>query len=89
MEEKVNHPSHYNTNNPQIVFRDANKQPHLAIVECIDVIRNMPTWKGNAIKYLWRCGLKKEAGMTDTEKELEDLNKAMWYIQDRINQIKV
>jgi hypothetical protein len=28
---------------------------------------------GNAVKYIWRCDLKKDA--------MEDLNKAIWYIQ--------
>jgi hypothetical protein len=31
---------------------------------------------GNAVKYIWRCDLKKDA--------MEDLNKAIWYIQREI-----
>jgi hypothetical protein len=31
---------------------------------------------GNAVKYIWRCDLKKDA--------IEDLNKAVWYIQREI-----
>jgi hypothetical protein len=31
---------------------------------------------GNAVKYIWRCDLKQDA--------IEDLKKAIWYIQDEI-----
>jgi hypothetical protein len=31
---------------------------------------------GNAIKYIWRCGLKKDA--------IEDLKKAVWYVEREI-----
>lgn len=57
-------------------------------IECIDVVRYMPFWKGNAIKYLWRAGIKQEVGKSDVDKEIEDLEKAIWYINDRINQLK-
>lgn len=70
----VEHPKHYNS--------------HPSGIECIDIVRHYCFDIGNAIKYLWRCGLKKEEGMTDKEKEVEDLQKAAWYINDRINQIK-
>ena len=33
-------------------------------------------------------GLKKEQGLEDRQKEIEDLKKAMWYINDRINQLQ-
>ncbi len=36
----------------------------------------------NAIKYLWRAGLK------DSDNEIQDLEKAMWYINDKIEQLK-
>lgn len=57
-------------------------------IECIEVVRNMPFWKGNAVKYLWRAGSKEELGKSNINKEIEDLEKAKWYIQDRINQLK-
>lgn len=66
--ENVNHPSHYNQ--------------HPAGVECIDVIRHYTCDIANAIKYLWRAGLKEDADKTGSEKELEDLKKALWYIND-------
>jgi hypothetical protein len=69
--EMVNHPNHYN-NNP-------------SGIECIDVIRHMNFNVGNAVKYLWRAGVK------DDKTHIEDLEKASWYIQDeikRINELK-
>ena len=66
--EQVNHPRHYNL--------------HPAGVECIDVIRHYTCDIANAIKYLWRAGLKPEMGKDDAEKEIEDLKKALWYIED-------
>ena len=35
-----------------------------------------------------RAGLKKEMGLEDREKEIEDLKKAIFYINDRIAQIE-
>lgn len=66
--ENVNHPKHYNS--------------HPAGIECIDIIRHYTCDIANAIKYLWRAGLKAELGKDDADKEIEDLNKALWYIQD-------
>jgi hypothetical protein len=39
----------------------------------------------NALKYLWRAGLKPEMGKADVDKEIEDLRKALWYIEDYQN----
>ena len=65
--EHVNHPAHYQR-------KDG--------IECIDIIRHYTCDIANAIKYLWRAGLKTEMGMEDAEKEIEDLKKALWYIFD-------
>lgn len=86
--DMVNHPSHYTTNLPFIIFKYADKYIKKTI-ECIDVIRNMPAWKGNVIKYTWRAGLKKDAAMEDIDKEIEDLEKAQWYLMDRVNQLRL
>ena len=86
--DMVNHPSHYTTNLPFTIFKYAGKYIKKTI-ECIDVIRNMPAWKGNVIKYTWRAGLKKDAAMEDIDKEIEDLEKAQWYLMDRVNQLRV
>ena len=84
--DMVNHPSHYTTNLPFIIFRYSGKYIKKTI-ECIDVIRNMSAWKGNVIKYTWRAGLKKDAALEDIDKEIEDLKKAKWYLDDRIEQL--
>lgn len=82
MDNRVNHPEYYN-NGPYIII-EGKKIP----IECIDVIRDMPTWKGNAIKYLWREGDKQEEGLTSVQKEIEDLEKAIWYINNKIETLK-
>lgn len=61
---------------------------HPSGVQCIDITRHYCFSVGNAIKYLWRAGLKTEEGLQDREKEIEDLRKAIWYINDRIDQLK-
>lgn len=74
MENRVNHPDYYNS--------------HPSGIECIDIIRYYCFDIGNAMKYLWRAGLKKEMGLDEKQKEIEDLNKAIWYIKDRIKQLE-
>jgi hypothetical protein len=54
---------------------------HPSGVECIEITRHMGFNLGNVMKYIWRAGLK-DAEVTD--KDLEDLKKAMWYLQDEI-----
>lgn len=61
---------------------------HPSGVECINITRHYCFSIGNAIKYLWRAGLKTEEGLQNREKEIEDLRKAIWYINDRIEQLK-
>lgn len=66
--DAVNNPQHYTT-------RPSG-------VECIDITEHHDFCIGNAIKYLWRAGLKGEGT------EVEDLKKAMWYINRKINQLE-
>lgn len=61
--DMVNHPPHYTS--------------HPSGVECITITEHMTFCVGNAIKYLWRAGLK---GKSD----IEDLRKALWYIDREI-----
>jgi len=61
-QDSVNHPSHY--------------KGHPSGIECIQVTEHMGFNLGNAVKYIWRCDLKKDA--------IEDLEKAAWYIQREI-----
>ena len=66
--EAVNHPSHYNSDTSG--------------VECIDIVKHRNFCVGNAIKYLWRAGLKSEST------QIEDLEKAKWYIDCEIQRLK-
>lgn len=61
--DAVNNPKHY-TNHP-------------SGIECIQVTEHMGFNLGNAMKYIWRCDLKKDA--------IEDLKKARWYLDREIN----
>jgi hypothetical protein len=58
----VDHPPHYNS--------------HPSGVECIDIVEHYGFNVGNAIKYLWRAGLKGDS--------IEDLRKAAWYCRREI-----
>lgn len=72
--DAVNHPKHYTS--------------HPSGVECIDVTKHYNFQIGNAMKYLWRQGLKDEAGLDPVEKQIQDCEKAIWYIQSYINDLK-
>ena len=54
---------------------------HPAGIECITVTEWMNFNIGNAIKYLWRAGFKSK----DTE--IQDLQKAIWYINREIDRL--
>lgn len=71
--ENIEHPKHYNS--------------HPSGIECITIARHYCFSIGNAIKYLWRAGLKHDSSMSDIDKEIEDLKKAIWYINDRIEEL--
>lgn len=73
--DRVNHPSHYTW------LKDK------CGIEVIDITRHMDFCLGNAVKYILRAGHKSEEGMSDTQKEVEDLEKAIFYIRDRIHQL--
>lgn len=49
---------------------------HPSGVECIQITEHMNFNLGNAIKYIWRADLK--------GKDIQDLEKAVWYIQREI-----
>lgn len=68
--DPVNNPPHYNQSEAKC---ECGRR-----IECIDVTRHMNFNVGNAIKYLWRCDLKNSP--------VEDLRKAIWYINDEIKQ---
>jgi hypothetical protein len=62
MKDMVNHPPHYTD--------------HPSGIECIQVTEAFNFCVGNAIKYLWRAGLKDDT--------IQDLRKAIWYIEREI-----
>lgn len=72
VDHRVEHPSYY-------------KDP--SGVECITVARYRDFNIGNALKYLWRAGFKTEEGISDIDKQIEDLQKAIFYIKDEINKL--
>lgn len=60
--DPVEYPNHYTS--------------HPSGVECIQVTEHMGFNLGNAVKYIWRCDLKRDA--------IEDLRKARFYIDREI-----
>lgn len=66
MSDAVNHPPHYTS--------------HPSGVECITVTEHMNFNLGNAVKYIWRVGLKSKDPVTD-------LQKARWYIDREIARV--
>jgi len=65
MDDPVNHPAHYTS--------------HPSGVEAIDITRHMNFNLGNAVKYIWRAGLKGDS--------IEDLQKACFYISDELERL--
>jgi len=51
-------------------------------IECMDVVKHFDFCTGNAIKYLWRAGAK------DPSKTIEDLQKAVYYINTLIKDLE-
>lgn len=74
--DNVEHPKHYSW------LKD------LCNVEPIDICRQLPFNRGNAIKYILRCGVKVDANMSVADKAIEDLEKAIFYLKDEIKRIK-
>ena len=63
----VNHPPHYTA--------------HPSGVECITVTEHMNFNLGNAVKYIWRAGIKSDTPIIDLEK-------AAWYINREIARLR-
>lgn len=57
---------------------------HPSGVECIDVVEHLDFCIGNAIKYMWRSGLKVSGNLSDIESEIQDLKKSIYYINRKI-----
>lgn len=63
-----------------VVQRPKHYNVHPSGLEAIDLCEHLTFNLGNAVKYIWRAGLKND--------EVEDLKKALWYIkreQERID----
>ena len=75
-DNKVEHPSHYTW------------LKNLCGIEVIDITRHMNFNLGNVIKYVLRAGHKSEKGYSDKEKQIEDLKKAKFYINDEIKRLE-
>ncbi len=56
---------------------------HPSGVEQIEITEHMNFCIGNAMKYLWRSGNKGSAG-----DEIQDLKKAVWYINREIERLE-
>ena len=65
--DPVNHPAHY--------------VAHPSGVECVEIAEHFNFNVGNAVKYLWRAGLK-------SPNALEDLRKARWYVDRAIERME-
>ena len=76
--DRVNSPSHYNY---------AEGENALEVIDIIEMF-NLNFSRGNAIKYVLRAGHKDEQGLDAVVKEIEDLNKACWYLQREIKNLK-
>lgn len=51
-------------------------------VEVIDLTKHMNFCRGNAVKYIARAGLK------NPDTEIEDLRKAIWYLECEIERLE-
>lgn len=74
-EEMANHPNHYAW------------LKELCGIEPIDICRHLDFNCGSAIKYLLRKG-KKEMNLSEREQRVQNLSKAIFYLQDEIDMIK-
>jgi hypothetical protein len=69
-EKKLSSSAHDPVNSPK------HYTGHPSGIECIQVTEHMSFCLGNAVKYIWRADLKQNT--------VEDLQKAVWYINREI-----
>lgn len=67
-----------NVNHPSHYGGEDNPYEAIKVIEAW----NLGFCLGNAVKYISRAGKK------DKSKEVEDLEKAVWYLQREINRLK-
>ena len=75
-DDMVNNPSHY------IWLKEK------CGIEVIDITRHFDFDLGNSLKYIMRAGHKHDSSITDKDKTIQDLEKAIFYLNDEINLIK-
>lgn len=82
-QDKIN-PSHYKPTPKH------DRQIWLSELQVIDIIElfDLNYHRGNVAKYMFRAGRKGELGYTETLKEIEDLEKSVWYLQREIERLK-
>lgn len=64
---------------PDNINQPKHYKSHPSGVECITITEHMSFLRGNAMKYLWRA---------DHKNGLEDLEKARWYLDREIANLK-
>lgn len=80
-DENVSHPSHYTWVKDLCGLNEVN-----------DITRHMNFNLGNSLKYILRAGkkpvLSKELSNDFEKAAIQDLRKAIWYLNDEINRIE-
>ena len=76
IEDQVNHPAHYTDGNIEVIDYIEDK----GLIEGF--------CKGNVIKYVSRAGKKESASLELLDKEIQDLEKARWYLDRLITYYK-
>jgi hypothetical protein len=74
MANKIN-PEHY---------KSESKLEAIEVIEAFDLNFH----RGNIVKYILRAGKKTEEGYENKQKQLEDLNKAKWYLSRLIEVVE-
>lgn len=64
------------------VYYDLYIPKHMCTIQCVDVAEQFNFNLGNVLKYIWRAGKK------DQNTEIEDLEKARYYIEREIERIQ-
>lgn len=76
MVDMVNHPAHY-TRGPFVLFNRTSLCQLGRVIECIEIIRHVRDMRlANAMKYTWRIAFGGK------ENNIEDVKKAIWYLND-------
>lgn len=57
-------------------------------IDLSTILQDLPFDSACAIKYILRAGHKSEEGYADKDKTIEDLKKAVWYINDKITMLE-